>query len=307
MLSQRALEAFAAVMRSGSMTGAATDLSVSQPAISRHIRELEAATGLRLFDRAGNRLSPTDAAHALAEEVERAFVGLSEIEGAAREIRAGRRTPLYIAAMPALSVSVVADLVVDLQQGGGLPDVEVISASTRTVAHMVARRQVALGLVAPIPDSPEIRLLMHARVPLACVMQPGDPLARRARVGMDDLSGRAVVALSITTATGRTLEQVFARMARPPRVALRAQLAPVVSALALRGLGVGIVDAFSAADHVARGGISRPLDTPETFGFSVIAARLGTPHPLTGTLLGHLRRRLAALTPAATLPAPAPD
>lgn len=298
MLSQRALEVFQAVMRSGSMTGAAAELSISQPAISRHIRELEAATGLCLFDRAGSRLSPTDAAQALAEEVDRAFIGLSEIEGAAREIRAGRRTPLYIAAMPALSVGVVADLVVDLQAGGaGVPDVEVISASTRTVAHMVARRQAALGLVAPIPDSPEIRLLMHARVPLCCVMQPGDPLADCARVAMADLSDRSVIALSITTATGRTLEQVFARMASPPRVALRARLAPVVSALALRGLGVGIVDAFSGAEHVARGGVSRPLDIPETFGFSVVTARLGTPHPLTGTLLSHLRRRLAALHP----------
>ena len=57
MLSQRALEAFLAVMRAGSVSGAAARLSISQPAASRLIRDLETQTGLLLFDRVGNRIS----------------------------------------------------------------------------------------------------------------------------------------------------------------------------------------------------------------------------------------------------------
>ena len=70
MLSQRALEAF----------HAASTLSVSQPAVSRHLRDLESRTGLVLFTRMGNRIVPADAARALLLEVERSFVGLSAIE-----------------------------------------------------------------------------------------------------------------------------------------------------------------------------------------------------------------------------------
>jgi DNA-binding transcriptional LysR family regulator len=295
MLSQRGLAAFLSVMRAGSLTGAAAELSVSQPAISRHIRELEAATGLALFDRVGNRVSPTEAAHALADEVERTFVGLAEIEAAAREIRAGRRDRLRIGAMPALSVSVLADVMADLRAEDALPDTEIVTASTQTVARLVARRQAALGFIAPILDSPEIRLLMHARVPLACVMNADHPLAGRERVRLEDLAGLPVIALSVSTATGMTLEQTFARMPRPPRITTRARLAPVVSALALRGLGLGIVDAFSAAEHVARGGVSRPLEIAETFGFSVVTTRVGRLHPAAEPVMEHLRRRLAGV------------
>lgn len=80
MLSQRALEAFHAVMTTSSVSSAASTLSVSQPAVSRHLRDLESRTGLVLFTRMGNRIVPADAARALLLEVERSFVGLSAIE-----------------------------------------------------------------------------------------------------------------------------------------------------------------------------------------------------------------------------------
>lgn len=194
MLSQRALEAFLAVMRAGSVSGAAARLSISQPAASRLIRDLETQTGLLLFDRVGNRISPTEAAHALASEVERAFVGLSEIEVAAREIGRGRRERLRIASMPVLSLTLIPDVAADIQASGHLRDLdlEILSFSTQSVIHMVASRQVVLGFVAPVMETPEIRLLTHERVPIRCIMGPDDPLARCGRVRIDDLSDRCL-------------------------------------------------------------------------------------------------------------------
>jgi DNA-binding transcriptional LysR family regulator len=281
MLSQRALEVFLAVMRAGSVSGAAARLSISQPAASRLIRDLEAQTGLLLFDRVGNRISPTEAAHALASEVERAFVGLSEIEVAAREIGRGRRERLRIASMPVLSMTLIPDVVADIHGSGRLRDldIDILSFSTPSVVHMVASRQVVLGFVAPVMETPEIRLLTHERVPMRCIMGPDDPLVRCAHIGLDDLSDRAVIGYSSTTTSGAMLDQLFAVMHAPPRILARARLSSVVSALSLRGLGVGLVDAFTAAEHEARGGVSRPLDITETFGFSVITSRLGAPHP----------------------------
>lgn len=281
MLSQRGLEAFLAVMRAGSLSGAAIRLSISQPAVSRLIRDLEAATGLLLFDRIGNRVSPTEAAHVLTAEVERAFVGLAEIETAAREIARGRRERLRIASMPVLSMTLIPEVAADLHASGRLSDLdlEILSFSTQSVVHMVASRQVVLGFVAPVLETPEIRLLTHERVPMRCIMSPDDPLARRPRIGLDDLSGRAVIGYSSTTTSGAMIDQLFAAMHAPPHIVARARLSSVVSALSLRGLGVGLVDAFTAAEHEARGGVSKPLDILETFGFSVITSRSGTPHP----------------------------
>lgn len=57
-LNPRQLDAFRKVMLTGSMTVAAERLQVSQPAVSRLIKDLEKTIGIRLFRREGNRLIP---------------------------------------------------------------------------------------------------------------------------------------------------------------------------------------------------------------------------------------------------------
>ncbi|WP_229679352.1 LysR family transcriptional regulator [Dyella caseinilytica] len=56
---------FLAVMREGSLSGAARSLGMTQPSLGRHIRELEDILGVSLFARSQQGLAPTDLAHEL--------------------------------------------------------------------------------------------------------------------------------------------------------------------------------------------------------------------------------------------------
>ncbi|MFI9542686.1 LysR family transcriptional regulator [Streptomyces sp. NPDC052016] len=72
----RHLRAFAAVARHGSFSGAARELLITQPALSRTVAQLEAALGVRLLDRLPRHVRPTEAGAeflAQAEEVLAAF------------------------------------------------------------------------------------------------------------------------------------------------------------------------------------------------------------------------------------------
>jgi DNA-binding transcriptional LysR family regulator len=89
-INARQVEAFRAVMVTGSMTSAAELLGVSQPAVSRLIRDFELAVTFRLFARRGNQIAPTPEAVSLLSEVERAFVGLARIAEHATAIRSQR-------------------------------------------------------------------------------------------------------------------------------------------------------------------------------------------------------------------------
>jgi len=53
------IEAFSAVMKTGSTTRAAALMQISQPAVSHSVRRLEDTTKLKLFERSGPRLIPT--------------------------------------------------------------------------------------------------------------------------------------------------------------------------------------------------------------------------------------------------------
>src|ERR1700682_6310484 len=102
-INSRQVEAFRAMMMTGSVTDAAKLMAVTQPAVSRLLRDFQALLKTELFERRGSGLVPTASATAPYMEVERAFVGLERITPAAEEIRGRRTGTLRIAALPALS------------------------------------------------------------------------------------------------------------------------------------------------------------------------------------------------------------
>jgi len=102
-INSRQVEAFRAMMLTGSVTEAAKLMAVTQPAVSRLLRDFQALLKMELFEKRGTGLVPMAAATALYMEVERSFVGLERITAAAEEIRSRRTGTLRIAALPALS------------------------------------------------------------------------------------------------------------------------------------------------------------------------------------------------------------
>lgn len=102
-LNSRQVEAFRALMLTGSTVRAAEMMKVTQPAVSRLLRSLQDGLGLTLFERRGSRLVPTAEALSLYNEVERSFIGLDRIAAAAAELRSRRAGVLRIAALPTLA------------------------------------------------------------------------------------------------------------------------------------------------------------------------------------------------------------
>ena len=110
-INHRQLEAFRTVMEAGSVTAAAERLLVTQPAVSRLIQDLESAIGVSLFERLRGRLSPTVEAQVLYEEVQRSFIGLDKILRTAEDIRTFGAGTLRIAAMPAMALGFLPEVI----------------------------------------------------------------------------------------------------------------------------------------------------------------------------------------------------
>src|SRR5689334_4895291 len=102
MLNLRQIEAFRAVIETGTVSRAAERLSISQPAVTKLIQNLEHGTGLQLFQRTPGRVSPTTEAMLLFDEVERIFKGLSGLQNFVGEIRTLHHGHLRVGVMPAL-------------------------------------------------------------------------------------------------------------------------------------------------------------------------------------------------------------
>src|SRR5713101_1704889 len=123
-----AMEAFVRVVDAGSFSGAAKQLRVGQPAVSKTIAQLEERLGVRLLVRSTHGLTPTEAGRNFYERAKRSIEEAHEAELAARGAAAtlsGRlrvsapvtfarlhvipRLPIFLAEHPALDVDVVLD------------------------------------------------------------------------------------------------------------------------------------------------------------------------------------------------------
>src|SRR5258708_29099013 len=75
------------IARHGSCSRAAESLRLSQPAVSLHMRQLEARCGTALLERVGKRAFPTPAGTLLLEHAGRAFAELEAAQEALRQLR----------------------------------------------------------------------------------------------------------------------------------------------------------------------------------------------------------------------------
>ena len=116
MIHLRQIEVFYAIMRTGSVTDAASVLNVTQPAVSAALKQFESRLRMKLFERTGGRLQPTSEAKALLPDVKEIFDRLIAVERFSQDLAGGMRGVLSIAATPPLCDGFVAKAVAGFMQ-----------------------------------------------------------------------------------------------------------------------------------------------------------------------------------------------
>ncbi|QDL93335.1 LysR family transcriptional regulator [Paroceanicella profunda] len=284
MITHRQISAFQEVMRNGSLTAAAEYLDISQPAVSRLIKELEGNVGFALFTRHGARIVPTAAAHNLWEVVERSFLGMDHIRNTAQQIRAGGNTSLSIAAAPVFATTLVPQAIEAVIRTGAPEDISQITITTLPVVRQVALRRADLGVNILTHHQHEVDLIRSYSVPFFVIAAPGHPFGAQQEVQLADLAGVTYIGFDDTTISGQVQNRWFSAMRHGPRITMKCYLASVIRALVGRGLGVSVVDPWTAREHAERGGITRPLGHGEEFRVSLVKP-LGTTLSRTGDAL----------------------
>lgn len=157
----QALWAFHLVAETGSVTGAAAALGVTQPAVSRRLRELEATLGCALVRRGANALSLTAAGARLAAEL---HPGFARIEAALRGVPAEAQ-PLRIRAYTTWALRWLIPRLPRFRQLH--PGIEVeVTTSTATVVDLAREGVDAAIRTAPLdaPPTPTARRLQPVRI-----------------------------------------------------------------------------------------------------------------------------------------------
>jgi DNA-binding transcriptional LysR family regulator len=246
----RQLDAFLAVMRNGSVTNAASELHVSQPAVSRLIAALEESLGLNLFRRAGNRIQPTPEASILFREAQRAFSGLEEIRRSALALKNVEAGHLRIASVPAYTTHFVSAAMGRFSARFPMVNLSLTTGTSETVARWVASRICDVGVVRGKQPSEGLVHEALASLDGICVFAPGHPLEKKKVIAPDDLNGHDYVSYVADTGLRRNIEGVLAESNIRRRILLQTPYMTDLYELVSHGLGVAIANPFTAAHQL---------------------------------------------------------
>ncbi len=266
----RQVEAFRAVMLTGGMTAASLILHVTQPAVSRLIRDLEQDLKLELFSRRGNQITPTPEAHALFEEVERRFVALDRLRDYAQELSGARSGSLRIAAMPAMAMGFLPRCIASFVASKPNLSILLDGIPSYLVLERVAGGQFDIGFVEKSAERPSL-ILKSIQAEMVVVLPQGHLLTARETITAKDLRDERLIMLGKGSSMRHTIEMA---LGGPPTFALiETPLASIACAMVREGLGLTIVDPFCTANLNGLGVVVRPFAPSLDIGFALVLPR----------------------------------
>lgn len=269
-LNSRQVEAFRALMLTASTVRAAELMHVTQPAVSRLVRDLQEALELKLFERRGTRLVPTNEAVSLYGEVERSFVGMERIAQAARELRTRRAGVLRVAAMPALCNGFLPRFSGQFLAERPRIDFALLGLISSSVLDWVISDQCDLGFAAAPIEHAAASFEAMPPVRYVAVLPEGHRLARRRVLRPRDFANQPFVALGPTTPSRHLIDDVFSRHGISRVLRVETPLSEIACALVASGLGLSICDPFTANEYSTRGVVSRPFEPALAFQVSAL-------------------------------------
>jgi DNA-binding transcriptional LysR family regulator len=262
-LSFRHVETIYSVLLTGSVTGGAARLHVTQPAVSNVLKEAEERLGFPLFARHGGRLVPTRKAELIFAEIERSFTGLDVVNTFCAHLARQERRKIVIGSTPAFAAAVLPAAIKAYRQEVDEVHFSVVSRGSDHVQALVASQKVDIGFAIEEPAIPGVssKLLVCER--MICLLPAGHPLTQKSVIRAEDLREEPMVTLSRAEHIDDIVEATFSEIGGPPPAVAECPAALTALAMVEAGIGFTILDPISAY-HYRHGTIARRVFEPET-------------------------------------------
>jgi DNA-binding transcriptional LysR family regulator len=229
------LRVFAAVAQHGGFSRAASALRVSQPAVSKVVRELERQVGMPLLDRSGRAPRLTPAGELLFARSRELFGVERAAEEELRALRGLERGTLRVGASTTIATYLLPPLLASFRAAYPAIALRVASANTRAVARLLLERR------------------PWRRDELVVIASPAHPLVKRRRLRASALADEVLIARERGSGTREVAERALLERGVRPRYAMQLGSTEAIKQAVAAGLGLAIVSRATAADQVALG------------------------------------------------------
>ncbi len=248
------LRVFCEVVERHGFTRAAEALYLTQPAVSRQVRELEHHYGVELFEQLGKRIYPTEAGNTLYDFAKQIFHALDDLEVEINEIKGLKAGHLRIAASATAGTYLLPPLLGRFKRK--YPGVEItleIHNSQQVEQKLIQFQQLDLG----VTERPVVEDYLYSEPfdtdQLVVIVAPDHRLAGRDRLVPQELQEERFILREAGSGTRTLLDEEFARLELRVRPVMELGSTAAVKQAVAAGLGVSIVSSRSIRLEVEAG------------------------------------------------------
>ena len=267
----RQLEAFAAVMTTGSITGAGQMMGRSQPAVTRSIQDLEQELGLRLFERSGPKVTPTTQAFLLRAEVESTLAGARQILQRAHHIAHDDCREISLGATPALAAGLIPAALARLPKELLPSQIHLRSMLAEQVVQAALAKTLDIGVVSLPLEHKGLQIHWIGEASCVAVMAENSPLALHQVVTLEQLAQQQVITLSNPYRLRGRIDSAFAGAGEGIKQLQETNSSLNAVQMARAGLGIALVDPVTALGIPMQGVVVRPLSQHIAFFFGLVS------------------------------------
>lgn len=266
----RHMEVFRAVMLTGSISGAAELLHVSQPAVSKLLGHAARQSKLVLFERIKGRLVPTPEAQQLYQEVEALWRGVERVRDVTRSLGDPHSGVLRLAVSASLGTYLVPRALALLYQRHERIKVSLEVLIAPIMVEALLDQSAHLGIAMQPIDHPNLSAVRSYVCGLACVMRHDHQLASKREIVPRDLNNERVISSPASTPYGQSLHRAYGAAARSAKLDVEVRSAASACWLAQAGAGIAVVDQAAVAGQSFNGLVVRPFRCNELLDVQIL-------------------------------------
>ena len=240
--SLRQLQYFVAVAEKGSVSGAAHTLSISQPAITEAIKDLEHDLGVTLFERHSRGLNTTYKGHQFLRHAKSILTSVSDARRTFSSEDDTAKGTLQLGVTSLVAGYVLSDILARYRRANPNVNVTAIEDNGEYLEHLLigGELDVAVMVISNLRDRMALQAEILEVSPYRLWLPLGHPLSAQQSISLSDVTSEPLIMLTVDEIEEATVKLLGA-LGQKPQIAFRTRSVEAVRSLVATGAGVSLL------------------------------------------------------------------
>ena len=244
------LRLFSAVVENEGVVAAARSLRLSQPAVSRAVRELEAQMGIPLLERTSRRVRLTPEGREIYQQARAVYLAERVVEDTAARLKGLRKGSLHVGASTTIATYVLPPIISAFAKLHPEVDLRLSAVHTRILVERLKEHELDVALAeAPVDDRGV--LVTPWRVDhMVVIASPEHPMAGHT-LHPKSLAHEMFILREPESGTRAIVVAALRRAGVEPKRVLSIDDTEVIKQVVAEGLGIGVVSQYAVAEQLS--------------------------------------------------------